>query len=191
MRESIAWTDERSGLATLCADARAFTGPDDEPAAAEPAAGPAVDARVLSLAPPRRGRAVCICSNLSATADAFAQLSGEELFGLPAGMRRHVHDALVGVWQILDLVQRMEEAGVGTTGDEPDDDAGAGLHDEASAGAYDEASGGVPDDSSACGIGSDQPHSDPCDDPRTRGVRKTPGLRRALRGLRDRIFPGA
>jgi hypothetical protein len=97
MREPMTWTDETNGLATLCADAR-----------------------VLPLAPPRHGRAVCICSNLTTTADAFAQLSGEELFALPAGLRRHVHDALVGVWQILDLVQRMEEAGLGVEGVEPD-----------------------------------------------------------------------
>jgi hypothetical protein len=161
MMESIARTDGTSGLATLYADARAFAGPDDDDSAAEPDAGLAVDARVLTLAPPRHGRALCICSNLTTTADAFAQLSGEELFALPAGLRRHVHDALVGVWQILDLVQRMEEAGLGEEGEGPHD-------------------------SVACAIGSDQPHGF-----QTQGAPKTRWSLATLRALRDRVFPGA
>ncbi|MBM3318916.1 MAG: hypothetical protein FJY75_13795, partial [Candidatus Eisenbacteria bacterium] len=58
---------------------------------------------------PRSGVATCVCQNLAIASDAFARLSTEEIFSLPLDLRRRAHGALLGVWQILDLIRRLED----------------------------------------------------------------------------------
>lgn len=65
---------------------------------------------VFTLPAPPPGVAACVCQNLAITADAFARLTNEELFALPSGLRTRTRNALVGVWQILDLLRRLEES---------------------------------------------------------------------------------
>ncbi len=59
---------------------------------------------VLRLASPAGGDGVCICQNLITAAGAFSRLTDAELSGLPLELQRHTHSALVGVWQILELL---------------------------------------------------------------------------------------
>jgi len=74
----------------------------------EPPARPAA-ATVAVLPLQGRDSGVCVCQNLIASARALVRLSNEELFALPGELRARTRDALVGVWQVLDLVQRLDD----------------------------------------------------------------------------------
>jgi hypothetical protein len=55
-----------------------------------------------------RNAATCICSNLIAVSEAFSELTDEELLAVPEDVRDHARGELIGVWKVLDLLQRME-----------------------------------------------------------------------------------
>jgi len=66
------------------------------------------DRTVHPLRPSEDDEAICICRNLTTIARAFARLSDEDLYTVPAEVRERARGELIGVWKTLDLARRVE-----------------------------------------------------------------------------------
>jgi len=79
-----------------------------ESASGEPMSDPLPARPAVRRIGSARNEAACICTNLITVAEAFSGLSDEELLAVPEEVRGRARGELIGVWKVLDLLQRME-----------------------------------------------------------------------------------